>query len=35
MQNARKQRFPNEYIQAIIRHDKVCNIVEETAITFA
>ena len=35
VQDARKQRFVDEYVQAIIRHDKACNIVEETAVTFA
>ena len=35
MQNARKQRFANEYVQAIMRHEKACNIVDEAAVTFA
>ena len=35
VQDARKQRFVDEYVQAIMRYDKACNIVEETAITFA
>ena len=35
VQNARKQRFVDEYVQAIMRHDKTCNIVDEAAVTFA
>ena len=33
--DARKQRSADEYVQAIMRHGKACNIVGEAAVTFA
>ena len=35
MQNARKRRSVDEYVQIILRHDKVCNIINNAVITFA
>ena len=35
MQNARKQRSADEYMQIILRHDKVCSIINDAAVTFA
>ena len=34
MQNARKQRSTDEYVQIILRHDKVCSIIDDAAVTF-
>ena len=35
VQDARKQRFADEYVQAIIRHNKSCNIVDDAVVIFA
>ena len=35
MQNARKQRAADEYVQVILRHDKICSIIGDAAVTFA
>ena len=35
MQNARKQRSVDEYVQIILRHDKICSIIDNAAIIFA
>ena len=35
VQDARKQRFVDESMQAIMRHEKACNIVDEATVKFA
>ena len=35
IQNARKQRSIDEYVQVILRHDKACSIIDDAAVTFA